>query len=289
MIPNCRSGNLASVTLNNVIAQLRTDIAATSPDMSETAATATGCIWQVDGGPFLDYRISIRSDGTNLLYMTDPGGTMATPDNPSLNASSLVSPSRILMAGVAGASTRYQFASYGDAFFFSLNSTNNTFSQHNFHFGSIALPINSNDAVTGNDGWGALCGVCGNAASQWFTSSFTAKASMLRSGPSDWIFMTSDATSFQAMQGDTIPGGQIERPDLIGLVYGKVGDAATANINVNTYYRGVNLKYVRRGLAASPLSVRPSSSTNQAWLALSFNRANSATSLKILWNKTITP
>lgn len=278
-IPTCSSGNAAGTTIQDYMTAFHAAFAAApgqftienvvgAPVTSFTATHLDG--WQIN------YRVS---GGTILSVIAPEGGISdsaapGTPTNAYAEDVALPSPS--------GTSTRWQFAQYDDAIFFAINIAANTYSQYAIHQGSIYAPGDA-DSVT--RGLGTLAYLPSDTSAStaffWHCTNSTAsnRKSYLRLALATWsasVFPTA-LVNFSTQTASVIVNLPMNAPD--------TGAPATTSSPTRGLYRYLQVDTTT--VAGAPLSVRPSTATNQGWLRL--NNSATATRQAILWNKLTTP
>ena len=281
-IPTCASGNAAGTAIQDYMTSFHAAFAAApgsfticnvvgSPVTSFTATHTYG--WQIN------YRVS----GGAILSLIAPVGGIANSASPGTPTNAYAEDT--LIPSPSGTSTRWQFAQYGDAVFFAINGTANTFSLYGLHQGAIYAPGDA-DSVT--RGLGTLAYLpCGDASAllstafQWFSVNSTAsnRKSYLRTAAGTW-------------PSPTLPLGPnsytIQVAAILAVLAACAPDSGTPASNTSPQ-RGL-LRYVQvdtTTTAGAPLSVKPSSATNQGWLRV--NSSATTTRMVILWNKLTTP
>lgn len=281
-IPTCASGNAAGTAIQDYMTSFHAAFAAAlggftlinvvgSPVTSFTASHTDG--WQIN------YRVS----GGAILSLIAPSGGIANSAAPGTPTNAYAEDT--LIPAPSGTSTRWQFAQYGDAILFAINGTANTFSVYGVHQGAIYAPGDA-DSVT--RGLGTLAYIpCGDAnallttAFFWFGTNTTAgnRKSYLRTAVGTW-------------PSPTLTGGPSAYvTQITGFIASLVVCAPDSGtpVSASSAQRGV-LRYVQVDTgttAGSPLSVRASLATDQAWLRL--NNSITTTRMVALWNKTVTP
>lgn len=277
-VPVCASGNAAGVAIQDYMTAFHAAFAAApgqftltnvvgAPVTSFTAAHVDG--WQIN------YRVS---GGTILSLIAPVGGisNSAAPGSPT-NAYA----EDVLLPSPSGTSTRWQFAQYGDAIFFAINGSANTFSVYAIHQGAIYAP---GDADNVTKGLGTLAYIPTDTTVStsfiWHCTSPTAgqRKSYVRLSASLWASPCFPIALNSLNQNIT--------GKLCSLVV-LAPDTGTPSTVVPP--RGL-YRYVQvdtSTTAGAPLSVLPSTASNQAWLRL--NSSATATRQVILWNKLVTP
>lgn len=277
-VPTCASGNAAGTAIQDYMTAFHAAFAAAPGDFTienvvgapVTSFTAT----HLDGWQ-LNYRVS----GGVILSVLAPEGGIAnsaapgTPTNAYAEDTLLPSPS--------GTSTRWQFAQYGDAVFFGINGSANTFTINAFHQGSIYSPGDA-DSVTRGLGTLAYIPADTTAATSFFWHCTTAtagnKKSYVRIGENLW----------------NAPGFPVALLNFNQNIAGKICNnvvlvADSGGTSTFSPIRGLHryLQIDTSTTAGLPLSVLPSTASNQGWMRL--HNAAATTRQIILWDKTVTP
>jgi hypothetical protein len=281
-IPTCSSGNAAGTAIQNYMTSFHAAFAAApgsftignvvgSPVTSFTATHTDG--WQIN------YRVS----GGAILSLIAPSGGIANSASPGTPSNAYAEDT--LIPSPSGTSTRWQFAQYGDAIFFAINGSANTFSVYGIHQGAIYAPGDA-DSVT--RGLGTLAYIpCGDSnallttAFFWFGTNATAgnRKSYLRIAAGTWPSPTlpSGPSAYITQIAGFIASLTICAPD------------SGTPVSASSAQRGL-LRYIQADTtttAGNPLSVKPSLATDQGWLRI--NNSAAATRMVALWNKQVTP
>ena len=281
-IPTCASGNAAGTAIQDYMTSFHAAFAAAPGDFTienvvgspVTSFTAT----HTDG-----WQINYRVSGGAILSLIAPVGGIANSASPGTPTNAYAEDT--LIPSPSGTSTRWQFAQYGDAVFFAINGTANTFSQYAIHQGAIYAPGDA-DSVT--RGLGTLAYIPngdnnanGGTAFYWFSSNATGsnRKSYLRRSASAWPNPTIPATPnvYTTQIEGILSNMSVAAPDS--------GTPAPAANSLRGLWRYVQIDTTTT--AGAPLSVKPSYATNQGWLRL--NNSTTTTKMVILWNKLTTP
>lgn len=281
-IPTCSSGNAAGTAIQDYMTAFHAAFAAAlggftlsnvvgSPVTSFTVTHTDG--WQIN------YRVS----GGAILSLIAPSGGIASSAAPGTPTNAYAEDT--LIPAPSGTSTRWQFAQYGDAIFFAINGSANTFSAYGVHQGAIYSPGDADSVTRGLGTLAYIPSGDANAVSStaflWFSTNVTAgnRKSYLRIAVGTWPGPTLPAAP--STYSTQITGFLAALPP----VAPDSGTPASASNPV----RGL-LRYVQADTtttAGAPLSVKPSSATNQGWLRV--NNSATTTRMVMLWNKLITP
>jgi hypothetical protein len=278
-IPTCASGNAAGTAIQDYMTSFHAAFAAApgsftignvvgSPVTSFTATHTDG--WQIN------YRVS----GGAILSLIAPSGGIANSASPGTPTNAYAEDT--LIPSPSGTSTRWQFAQYGDAIFFAINGSANTFSVYGVHQGAIYAPGDA-DSVT--RGLGTLAYIPADTSATtaffWHCTNATGsnRKSYLRLALGTWaspvfpVALVNFATQIAGILASLV----MAAPDS--------GAPAATSSPHRGLYRYVQVDTTTT--AGAPLSVKPSSATNQGWLRL--NNAAATTRQVILWNKLTTP
>lgn len=278
-VPTCSSGNAAGTAIQDYMTAFHAAFAAAPGDFTienvvgspVTSFTAT----HLDG-----WQINYRVSGGAILSLIAPVGGIVNSASPGSPTNAYAEDT--LIPSPSGTSTRWQFAQYDDAVFFGINGAANTFSQYAFHQGSIYAPGDA-DSVT--RGLGTLAYIPADTSTStaffWHCTNATAsnRKSYLRLALGTWaasVFPTA-LVNFATQVAARIVNLPMCAPD--------TGAPATTSSPCRGLYRYLQVDTTTT--AGNPLSVLPSSSTNQGWMRL--HNAAAATRQVILWNKLVTP
>jgi hypothetical protein len=277
-VPTCASGNAAGTAIQDYMTAFHAAFA---------AAPGNFTLSNVTGGPVTSFtvthsagwQINYRVSGGAILSVFAPSGGIAdsaapgTPTNSYAEDTILPSPS--------GTSTRWQFAQYGDAVLFAVNGSANTFSQYAFHQGAIFSP---GDADNASLGLGTLAYLPTDTSAAtpfvWHCTSGTAgsRKSYVRISASVWA-------------GPAFPIALVNfNQNIAGKICSQIVTAPDSGApSTFSPVRGLHryLQIDTSTTAGLPLSVLPSTASNQAWLRL--NNSATATRQVVLWNKLVTP
>lgn len=281
-IPTCSSGNAAGTAIQDYMTAFHAAFAAAPGQFTLQnvvgAPVTSFTVLHTDG-----WQINYRVSGGAILSLIAPVGGIANSAAPGTPTNAYAEDT--LIPSPSGTSTRWQFAQYGDAIFFAINGSANTFSVYGIHQGAIYAPGDA-DSVT--RGLGTLAYIpsgdtnaIGTTAFIWFGTNGTAgnRKSYLRIAAGTW-------------PGPTLPNAPSTYSTQIAGFLASLApvapDSGTPAAASNPI-RGL-LRYVQADTtttAGAPLSVKPSSSTNQGWLRL--NNSATTTRMVALWNKLVTP
>lgn len=277
-IPVCSSGNAAGVAIQDYMTVFAAEFAAApgqftisnvvgSPVTSFTATHLDG--WQIN------YRVS----GGTILSVFAPDGGIANSAAPGTPSNSYAED--VLLPAPSGTSTRWQFAQYGDAVFFAINGSANTFTQYAIHQGAI---YSTGDADSGSRGLGTLAYLPTDTSAAtsfvWHCTSGSAvsRKSYIRINTSTWAGPAFPISLVNLTQNIT---GKL----CSQIVLAPDSGAPSTFQPIRGLYRYLQID--TSTTAGLPLSVLPSTASNQAWLRL--NNSSTATRQVMLWNKLITP
>jgi hypothetical protein len=230
------------------------------------------------------WQINFRLTSNTIRYVIAPNGGILDSTDPLDTSPTDASAEFVGIANVATASTRFQFAQYGDAILIQFNNAANTFTFESLHIGAI---IAEGDRNSGLRGLGALAGSPAPSAfattDQWFSTSITPsqRRSIIQTAPGQW------ASPTLPLSTGSLAAGQTARR--VHLVPISAPDTTATAPNTLSPVRG-SLKYLRMDTtttAGNALTVLPSASNNQGWLRIS--NTTGGTRMVILWNKTVTP
>lgn len=278
-IPTCASGNAGGTAIQDYMTAFHAAFA---------AAPGQFTLQNVVGSPVTSFTV-LHTDGWQINYRVSGGAILSliAPSGGISNSAAPGTPTNAyaedtLIPSPSGTSTRWQFAQYGDAVFFGINGTANTFSQYAIHQGAIYAPGDA-DSVT--RGLGTLAYIPADTSSTtaftWHCTNATAsnRKSYLRLALGTWaasVFPIA-LVNFATQVASVIVNMPMAAPDS--------GAPATTSSPCRGLYRYLQIDTTTT--AGLPLSVKPSSSTDQGWMRL--HNAASATRQVVLWNKLVTP
>lgn len=277
-VPSSASGNAAGTAIQDYMTAFHAAFAAEPGDFTlenvvgapVTSFTAT----HLDG-----WQINYRVSAGTILSVIAPEGGIANSASPGVPTNAYTEDT--IIPSPSGTSTRWQFAQYGDAIFFAINGSADTFSVYAFHQGAIYAP---GDADSTTRGLGSLAYIPADTfaatAAFWHCTSATvgSKKSYLRIGTSLW-----NAPAFPVALVNFTQNiiGKLCNYPVIAADSGATSQFSPAR----GLYRYLQID--TSTAAGLPLSVLPSTASNQGWMRLS--NGASATRQVILWDKMVTP
>lgn len=279
-VPLCFAGNAGGTAIQDYMTAFHARLAAAPGNFIIEnvvgGGTPTSYTLKYSDGWQINHRVSA---GEIKSLIAPAGGIInsAAPGTPT-NAY----PEDTLIPAPSGTGTRFQFAQYSDAFFFAANVAANTHSAFAVHQGRV---LNRNNAVDPLNGLGTFAYLptqqAASSAFEWFSIQATPsnRKSYLRVGTAVWGNVSIPRSLFSVItQTD-------ERIGMVPLIAPDSGtpNAAASQTRGAARYLGEDSTTA----AGMPLTVVPSTDSNQGWLRI--NSANSSTRLTILWDKTVTP